>query len=442
MIRSICFKAGAALAVVLASAPAWAAMDEVLTRAVALQKQGKAVESYALLAPLLASRAQDADYNYALGLAAADSGRTGEAILAFQRVLAVQPGNSQARAELARAYALSGDVDTARAQFSTVVQDPTLPDPVRQRFDSIVRRYDREVAGGGTDVSGFLDLSGGYDSNINSATSLTNITIPLFAGLGPGQLGGAARRIDKPFYEAQGGLSIATPASRQMRVFGSVLGTWRDNVGDSRFDQASLTGTLGGSYSFASRDVVSLSGQVQKFWLGSDGFRNAYGAIGQYTHLLGNGAALSLGAQLFRFDYVNDRLRDVDRYALAASYADRTIVASIAGGKEEARRAAGDNFSNGFVNANLGFEYSIAPSLNLVGGISGELRRYDDPDPLFLRKRRDEQIDASVGLKYLVAKSVYLRPRVTYSRNFSNIGLYDFERWTASMGVRVEFRGN
>jgi len=442
VIRRICFSATAALAASLAFSPVSAAMDETVKSAVALHQQGKAAQAYDALAPLVASRAGDPDYDYALGLSAADSGRPGEAIIAFQRVLAVQPGNSQARAELARAYALAGDVDTARAQFNTVVQDPTLPDPVRQRFDSIVRRFDREIAGGGTDISGFIDASSGHDSNINSATDLTTITIPLFAGLGPGTLGGAARRIDKRYYDLQGGLSVATPASRQMRVFGSLLGTWRDNIGDRTFDQASVTGTAGASYSFASRDVFSLSGQVQKFWLGHDGYRTAYGAIGQYTHLLGNGAALSLAGQVYRFDYDNDPLRDADRYALALSYADRIFVASVAGGKEEARRNAGDQFSNGFVNANLGFEYSIAPGFNLVGGISGEIRRYDDADPLFLKKRKDEQIDASIGLKYLLTGSVYIRPRVTYTRNFSNIALYDFKRWTASLGVRFEFRGN
>ena len=59
-----------------------------------------------------------------------------------------------------------------------------------------------------------------------------------------------------------------------------------------------------------------------------------------------------------------------------------------------------------------------------------------------MKKRKDEQVDVSLGLKYLVADNVYLRPRVTYTRNFSNIALYDYDRWTASLGVRVELRGN
>jgi len=52
-----------------------------------------------------------------LGLAAVDSGHVPDAILAFQRVLAITPGQAQARAELACAYALSGDIETARFEF-------------------------------------------------------------------------------------------------------------------------------------------------------------------------------------------------------------------------------------------------------------------------------------------------------------------------------------
>lgn len=50
-----------------------------------------------------------------------------------------EPDPAAARAELARAYALAGDIDTAREQFATVVDDPSLPDPVRQRFTGFVR---------------------------------------------------------------------------------------------------------------------------------------------------------------------------------------------------------------------------------------------------------------------------------------------------------------
>ena len=110
--------------------------------------------AWAALARQESTRAGDPAFDYQLGIAALDAGRFGGAIMAFQRVLAVQPGHAQARAELARAYALAGDADTARAQFATVVDDPSLPDPVRQRFTGLVRQLDREIQGGGSNISG------------------------------------------------------------------------------------------------------------------------------------------------------------------------------------------------------------------------------------------------------------------------------------------------
>ena len=423
---------------VFTAAPALAEQDALVRDATALHSAGKAQEAYRLLAPQAQARIGDPDFDYALALAAIDSGQPGEGILALQRVLAVQPENAPARAELARAYAMTGDIDTAKSQFDTVLQDPSLPDPVRQRFTGIVRQYDTQIRGGGSDVSGFLDISGGHDSNINSATEATSIVIPLFAGLGPGTLSGSARAMSDEFVDAQAGISAVTAVGRQDRVFGSVLGGWRDNVDSRAFDQQSLTATAGYAHSFASRDVLSFSLQAQQFWLGRKSYRQGYGAIAQYTHLTG-GNALSVSAQYYRFDYDRDRLRDADRYAAALSYATRNWVLSVNAGKEQTRRAAGDANSNFFAGANFGFEAPLGERLALVGGLAFDLRRHDKADVLFLAKRSDERADASIGLKILVLKNLYLRPRVTYTRNWSNIALYDFDRWTVGLGARIEF---
>ena len=391
------------------------------------------------LAPQEASRAGDPQFDYALGIAALDSGRYGEAIIALQRVLAMQPGNAAARAELARAYALAGDIDTARAEFATVVDDPTLPDPVRQRFTGFVRQFDRQIAGGGSDLSGFVDARLGQDGNINAATDLSQVTIPLFAFLGPGQLGPGARAQEDQFYELAAGLSGVTAVSRQDRLFGSVLGNWHDNFNTSAFDTASLTGTAGYAHSFANRDVISLSAQVQRFWLDDAAYRDSYGAVAQYTHLLSGGRALTLSAQYNRLDFAGQPLLDADRFALALGYVTRDLSASVQGGKEETRQPAGDAYSNRFVTASVGGELAITPTVAAQAGLSFDLRRYDAPDALFLVERADERVDAQLGMKLKINDALYLQPRITWTRNWSNIPLYDYDRYTLSAGVRFEF---
>ena len=91
--------------------------QKLLQDADRLIKAGKADEAYALLEPEQSRRAGDPDYDYLLGIAALDSGRSTEAIFALERVLAVRPKHLQARAEIARAYLASGEKAAAKQEF-------------------------------------------------------------------------------------------------------------------------------------------------------------------------------------------------------------------------------------------------------------------------------------------------------------------------------------
>lgn len=428
-----------AAACVTISAPAVAEVDALVRRAMELQAAGQAREAVALLLPFEAERAGDADFDYVLGLAAADAGMPGVALPALQRVLAVQPGNVQARAEIARVYAMAGDIDTAQAEFNTVIADPTLPDPVRQRFNGLVRDYGRQIAGGGTNLSGFVDLEGGYDDNINQATAAGTITLPVFAFLGPATLGATARRNGSAFGQAQGGLSVQAALSRETRIFASALGFYRDNEKNDTFDQAATTGTAGVGHTLANRDVVSLSGQVQQFWLGGSGYRASYGVIGQYTHRLARGEGLSATLNYARLDYRGAALRDADRFAASIGFAGRTSYATLTGGLEQTVRAPFRHYGHAFVGVQAGIEQPLQLRIAVMLGVAAEHRDHHGTDPLFLGGRRDTQIDASVGLRAMLAKGISVRPRATFTQNFSNFDLYDYRRVTASIGLRAEF---
>jgi tetratricopeptide (TPR) repeat protein len=427
------------LSVAAISSPAWGQADDEVQRAMALHKGGNVASAFAVLSAVESSRAGDPEFDYALGLVAVDAGQRGRAIIALQRVLSVQPGNAQARAEIARAYALSGDIDTARAEFNTVINDPSIPDPVRQRFDQLVRGYDQQIAGGAARATGFVDIEGGYDSNINAATNLTTIALPAFSFLGAATLGGTARRIDAGFGQIQGGVSGDVGMRRQTKAYVSLLGLYRDAFAGRSFDQAALTGTGGIAYTAANRNVVSLSGQVQQFWLARSAYRTSCGAIAQYTAALKGGRALSIAGQYSFLDYKTDKLRNADRYGLTVTYADRTYSLSAGGGREATRKAAGRHLGYSYAQAAAAYEVPLSARIALTGSLGIEHRNYRDTDPLFLAGRLDTQIDASLGLRFVVARGISLRPRVSYTRNDSNLALYKYERVTASLSLRGEF---
>lgn len=442
-LRAAALGVSSVLASTIAAAPALAEsagqQNDAGAEAAAKAAREKAESDYRALSADVARRAGDPAFDYALGIAALDSGRYGEAIIALQRVLAVQPENAAARAELARAYALAGDIDTAREQFATVVDDPSLPDPVRQRFTGFVRQFDKQIRGGGSDISGFVDARVGHDSNINTATEQNSIVIPLFSFLGPGQLGAGAVAQSDEFYDITAGISGVTAIGRQDRLFASLLGNWRDNLNTSQFDQAALTATAGYAHSFANHDVLSVSAQVQEFRLDDAGFRSSWGLTTQYTKPLSGGKAVTVSAQWNRLDFDGDPLRDADRYTAGVGFVGKIFAANLNGGTEETRRRPGDHLSFDFVGGNIGAEVPLAKRVAAVGGIAFDLRRHDAPDPLFLVRRKDERLDLQAGLKVAVADRLFLQPTATYSRNWSNIALFDFERWTLSVGARFEF---
>lgn len=420
------------------AAPALAAADAVVQNAMSLEAAGKAKEAFASLAPFTAQRAGDPDFDFALGLAALDSGHIPQAILAFQRVLAVQPKNAVARAQIARAYALSGDIETARREFDTVAGDPTIPDPVRQRFNRIVGDMNKK-AQGGLNVTGFVEAGAGYDSNVNAATDVSSLVIPLFAVLGPATLSSAAQQQHDAFARVEGGVSAAYGFDAQSRVFGSLLASGRAHADRSEFNQTLATATAGYSHSFASHDVVSLSLQSQQFWISGDHFREAGGAVAQYTHLLSPKQAIVGAAQYYKLRYPGDRLRDADRYAADLNYVDQNLFAGLRLGKEQTDSGLTDHLSNSFAGARLAAEHPLGGRLTAFGDVAFENRHYDAPDPLFLKKRRDDQFDIGAGVRYRLGERLTLSPEVSYTRNDSNITLNAYDRYTASLTVRSEF---
>lgn len=436
--RAAAMMAVAVMGGMTATAAAATTTDVVLAKALELQQGGHTADAFALLMPLERTRAGDPGFDYLLALAAIDSGHPDRAIIALQRVLAVQPTNAQARAELARAYALTGDVEMARREFDTVAGDPTVPDPVRQRFNSLVRGLDHTLRPGSS-VTGYAEVGGGYDSNVNAATSASQLVIPVFSFLGPATLSGNARRLADGFGSAELGISGDYGFDRQSRLFASLLGSGRFNVDQTQLSQTLGSATLGYAHTAANRDVASLSLQTQQFLLGGRHYRAAVGAVAQYTHLLPGGSALSGQLQAFAVRYPNDPNRDARRYGAGVSYVTRVVYVAVQGGREEARRASAHELSNSYGGARVAFERPLNADLALFGAVAFEARRYAGIDPLFLVRRHDDQYDASAGVRFRLATHLTAAPQVAYTRNRSDIAIDDYERVVASAAVRLDF---
>src|SRR5512134_1167604 len=155
--------------------------DAVLDEAKRLMAERNAPAAWALLEPLEKERAGDPEYDYLLGIAALDAGHPTRAVFALERVLAVNPNHAQARAEIARAYFVLGERRAAKQEFESV-QQQAIPDEARATIQKFLSAIEAAGAGDRPALSGFLELGGGYDSNVNAGPGGSSVAVPAFGG--------------------------------------------------------------------------------------------------------------------------------------------------------------------------------------------------------------------------------------------------------------------
>jgi outer membrane protein len=428
------------LALAFALLSAYAHADVVTDQAAAMLKRGAAKAAYDLLLPLEPQRAGDPQYDYLLGIAALDAGDPERAVFALERVLALQPDNALARAEIARAYYAMGEREAARREFEAVRRFP-IPEQAKATVDRFLSAI---AAAEGTRVDGFIELSGGYDTNIASATASSTIAIP--------GLGGAAFTLDPTltergdqFFGVAGGVNFTRKLSQPWSLLGGIAATLRRNMDTTTFSTDTVDGNLGVRYA-RGLDAFTLGVQAQYFGVDAARYREAKGGIAQWQHAFDERTQLSLFGQYAQLRYATQPVRDADRGIVGVAFAHAfsgvyspAIFASLYGGEEKARDAAYPHLGHTPVGVRAGGQLRLGGGWSTFGSASYEQRKYGGTEPLFLVKREDEQVDLIAGLSYLWRPGTTLLAQVAYTDNRSNVPLNDFDRTVSSVALRFNF---
>lgn len=396
----------------------------------------------ALLSPHETKRAGEVQFDYLLGVAAIDAGDPQRAVFALERVLAVQPDFHVARAEIARAYFALGERANAQREFRTVREQTAVPAEARSTID----KYLSALEPARTRLQGYLEGSFGYDTNVNSATALTQVAIPLAGGavldvtLNPSSV----RRKDK-FFGVGGGVTLSHELTEAWSVIGAASGTLKSNRRADQFDTSAIDASLGTRYALG-QHVFTVAGQSQTFRLDDDRFRDSIGGLLQWQLNLSAISQFTTFYQQSRLSYPAQRVRDADRHIVGAAYAhafpairNAVLFGSVYGGNEIAREGRFPHLGHKPLGLRLGGQLALLPSTTLFFGASHEDRRYNGSDPIFGTERHDRQTDWRVGLTYTIAPGWSLTPLLTHTDNRSNIGLNAFKRTISSVAVKRDF---
>lgn len=352
----------------------------------------------------------------------------------------------QARAEIARAYLTAGDIDTARRQLDIVRAQPNIPPEVRDVMIDLVAKIDLINRGGGTLWNGYIEGGGGYDSNVNTATSDSTLFIPLFAGFGTARLTEDARERSSVFLRQTGHAALSHGISRRWRLFGNVTGAATQYASAHDFDQIDLTGRVGGTFITAKRNILSADITAQQTTLNHSLYRWMVGPSFSYERKFLTSWRLGSYAQLFDIRYPETPGRDGMRYTFGAGmnrtipfFWGATLSLSAYNGGETVSSSSWGHLAYEFTGARGGIETSPTSDLATFFTLSAERRGYLNGDPLFLTVRDDRQFDAVIGAVYRIDDSWSMRGQAGYTYNDSNIALYEYDRWSTAAYLRYGF---
>ncbi len=416
----------------------------ILEQAQTLAKKEGPLSAYRFLQNLEKKLAGSADFDFAFGLAALDAGEAARAIFAFERVITLQPDNLRARAELARAYASTKELEAADKQLKEVASQE-LPPAVRDsvnRFLSAIAIQRQSSAEPQQIWGATADVSIGHDSNANLGSS--NSTWIGASGL---TLYPSAQLLE----QSSGYLNTNLHLSHSRRV--NDRWSWSNGASIGvLWNMSDAAGTITGNFgTFDARSGIAYRADSQEWSLtmlaqhlrqDNDASRNAIGLNGQWQKDLGK-HRLATFLQSFSFTHPGAAARNASRHlgglSWLSTYSENSVaLASVSAGKQTARVLPQFGFS--IAQLRLSTEHLLKNGVRLIASAGIEQRQYDGVDPLFgSQTRRDSEKDIKLGAQFALTKDWSLTPSIALTQNSSSIQAYEFKRRQLYLFARLRF---
>lgn len=399
---------------------------------------GDAAAAYAAALAMSDEHSGDAEFDLLFGLAALDSGHIGEAILALERVVVLQPTHLRARLELARAYYAVGEWDNARAQFDLVLrQDP--PPNVQERIRAYLQAIDNAVRSLVWRSTASASLAAGYDNNINSATPDSSVEVP---ALGTVALADGSRKFGSSFVTATVSGDTQYRMSKRTAVTAGANAQWRNNTSSDGYD--TLAGGLQIASVFSGANYsVAVPVQLHQLAVNDQTWRRMWAVGLEYNRAYG-ARQVGVSGQLGRLAYPDDYTRDAELSLLGAHLAWATASKmnwsiSVFYGDEDVRADSAPQYGRRYGGTNVALLHSMSAVWAVTGNVGWQTARYAANDPVFGVTRDEQLSSAALGLRHQWNRQASAQLRIDWWHNDANVSLYEYDRSQVSGVIAYEF---
>lgn len=371
-----------------------------------------------------------AEARYRHGLLLADTGRYAEAAVMFRALLDEKPEVLAARLELARMLAAMGREKEARRELRQA-QASGVPDEAAAMVDHFARALRSEKR-----LGGVFEIAVAPDSNINRATearTLDTVIAPLTLSDDARARSGAGLRTMSQVF---GRLPVTEGWSLLPR--GAVQGSvYRQ----SQFNDVSASALLGVERRGQANRFTASVGQTWR-WFGNEPYAQTSAMALDWVRAMDARSQLITSYSASKAQYDANPLQDGHIHDLSAVY-ERALDArsGVSVSASVTRQGAADpGYATWAGGMTLGGWRETRWGTAFA---SAGLRHTEGDERLFLfpDKRREWLATGRLGMTFRALTAYGFAPtvRVTLERNNSTVGIYDYRRVAADIGVSRAF---
>ena len=383
----------------------------------------------------------DPYFDYLYGVSAIDTGHASQGVFALERVLFAFPNDHVARLELARGYFILEEYARSRQEFEIVLKTQP-PEAVQQTAQLFIDKIRLQEARYKTTSNGYVELTMGTDSNVNSGVDQDELTI--ITNLSTDSLGQ-----NDVFTNLSASWQMTQPIAPGWLVNGAITGSLRKNSDLNQFDN--MTATLQAGITRLYKDSRYKAEIIsQQYNLDGNTYRKLNGLNLGWHYAITQKSNLTTSIQYAVLDYPDLAVKNSDLTSLSLSYSHTfasaltpTVFASINIGAESASEdlIAAQSVTERDISglrAGVMLGLSDKTALQLAGTI--QTSEYADRHPLNLSAiREDDHISADLNLLWLFERDWRLDTKVSYSDNQSNVEIFRYKRTQFSLNLNYAF---
>lgn len=402
----------------------------------ALLNSGEHAKAYELGQQQLPEMAGDPQFDFWFGLAALENGRPQEAIFAFERALEEQPWNQRLRVELARAYFDVGNYEQAKVLFEAVLAvDP--PPQVKTNIQKYLDLLNRNQEARTHSFTKSVQVRAGMDSNINSATEIRTVTLPIGITL---PLSDASRETGDDFIEGQLDLDYARLMHKELALFTGLTIKSRHNSDYSAFDTNELGLRLGVGWT-AWNGNLRIPLQWQLLELDRKTYRENYSLGLEWSRIWQSGYQFGVFAQRGKMKYPDQPASDADLTLGGGGWGyrfQRVPVMLALSAYSAAEDAQLQYLGRDYSGVRLGAQWKQGTHQFDLSW-SGQESKYAAVQPIFGKVRDDSYSLVTLSWVWSLRPGWQIAFNVEAANNKSNIDLYAYDRNQIYLSEKYSF---